>query len=260
MSFTLDKWYLDLVADDGTAVVGYAAKVAWQAFGLRYTSALLVPSASPPIEQTSLGDDAWPRFADGCVTWTSKTLGLHGEWRGLEPPIAHTLLTSPAGSIEWSCVMPRARVEVVTPSARYDGLGYAEHLRLTLPPWALPFRTLRWGRHVSDRHSLVWIEWDGEQAMRAAWLDGEPQASARVVDSGLAGLTEQRELRWRASRDLTRRAVDRLVARVAPALSALVAGRLGTMQEHKRLSPSSLLDASGQAIDNGWAIHEVVTW
>jgi hypothetical protein len=47
---------------------------------------------------------------------------------------------------------------------------------------------------------------------------------------------------------------------VAPVLAARVAGRLATMQEHNELSRSSLVDAGGRALDEGWAIHEVVTW
>jgi hypothetical protein len=196
----------------------------------------------------------------GLLAWTSASLAQHGEWRGLDAPIERTLLTSPAGAIEWSCVMPRARASVVTASGRHEGLGYAERLRLTLPPWAFPFHTLRWGRHLSADHAVVWIEWDGEQSMRATWLDGVPQPDAHVLATGVAGLTNQRALRWHGARDLSRRAVGATISRVAPALAARVAGRLATMQEHKQLSRSSLIDASGRALDEGWAIHEVVTW
>jgi hypothetical protein len=258
--FSLDKWYLDLVTDDGTAVVGYAIEVKWQAIRLRYASCLVAPADMPFSERTAVGEAVWPVFENGRLSWTSESLGIHGEWRALDAPIAQTLYASQAGTIEWSCLVPRARVAIVTPSARYEGLGYAERLRLTLPPWALPFRALRWGRHTSDRHALVWIEWDGEHSMRAAWLDGEPQPLAHVVASGVAGLTHQRELRWHAGRDLCRRQVGATVAQVAPAVAALVAGRLATMQEHKQLSPSSLLGAGGGPIDEGWAMHEVVTW
>ena len=50
------------------------------------------------------------------------------------------------------------------------------------------------------------------------------------------------------------------VVRLLRRLAARVAGRLATMQEHKQLSASSLVDAAGHALDHGWAIHEVVTW
>ena len=257
--FTLEKWYLDLVTDDGTAVVGYVAGVEWQGISLRYASCLVAAPVLPPIERTSLGEAEWPEVANGGLRWTSETLALHGEWHALDAPITRTLLTSPIGAIEWCCVAPRARVAITSPAGRHEGLGYAERLRLTLPPWAVPFRTLRWGRHLSERHALIWIEWDGAQSMRAAWLDGEFQPSARVVASGVAGLTNHRDLRWHGGRDLSQRPVDAFLGRVAPALAARVAGRLATMQEHKQVSPSSLVDAEASPIDQGWAIHEVVT-
>lgn len=259
-SFALDKWYLDLVTDDGTAVVGYVVGVHWHGVDLRMAARLEVGPTGHPVEHMALGDQAMPHLAGGCLSWTSDALGLRGEWRGLDAPITRTLLASASGNIEWSCVMPRARATVVTPSARHDGLGYAERLRLTLPPWALPFKILRWGRHVSDRHALVWIEWEGHHPLRAAWLDGEPQPAAHVVTSGIDGLSDQRALRWHDDRDLTRRSVVHTLAGVAPALAVRVAGRLAGMQEHKQLSPSALVDAAGLALDAGWAMHEVVTW
>lgn len=169
-------------------------------------------------------------------------------------------LTSADGTIEWHCLIPRARATIVTPTARYDGLGYVEHLRLTLPPWAFPFHTLRWGRHLSERHGLVWIAWDGATPMRVAWLDGEVQPAAQVTATGVSDLSTGRALQWHDSRDLCHRQVGAAVSQVAPALGALVAGRLARMQEHKQLSASALVDAAGTALDAGWTIHEVVTW
>lgn len=260
MAFTLEKWYLDVVTDDGAAFVGYVADVAWHGLHLCYTSRLLAPPDTPPGEATALGDPARPVVALDGLSWTSAPLGLHGVWRGLEGPIEQTLLTSAAGAIEWSCLMPRARATVVTAAGRVEGLGYAERLRLSLPPWAFPFHTLRWGRHVSADHAVVWIEWDGEQAMRATWLDGVPQPAAHAVASGVAALEGQRVLHWHEGRDLSRRAVGTTIAHVAPALAARVAGRLATMHEHKQLSRSSIVNADGRKLDEGWTIHEVVTW
>ncbi len=90
------------------------------------------------------------------------------------------LVSSAAGAIEWSCLMPRAGARVVTASGRVEGLGYAERLRLTLPPWAVPFQAVRRGRHVSADRAVVWMEWDGEVSRRATWLDGVPQPDARA--------------------------------------------------------------------------------
>jgi len=260
VSFTVDKWYLDLVTDDGTALVAYAVDVRWHGVAMRLASRLIVDADGRRDEHSTRQEAAWPALADGRLSWASEALGIDGVWLALVPPVARTLVASPAGVIDWTCDMPRARASVTTRAARYDGLGYAEHLHLTLPPWALPFSTLRWGRHVSDRHAVVWIERDGADCLRDIWIDGEPAPHARVVADGVCDLPGGRELRWQPHRDLVRRSVGDALARVAPTLAQTLGGRLTTMREHKQLSRSALVDATGVALDDGWAIHEVVTW
>lgn len=271
MSFTVEKWYLDLVTDDGTAVIGYVVDVRWLGLAVRLAARLIVDAGGRREELTAHGDTAWPQPADGRLTWTSESLGVTGEWRALDAPITSTLLETRAGRIDWACLMPRARASVDISAAnraregrvapvRYEGLGYAEHLRLTVPPWAVPFHTVRWGRHVSDGHALVWIERDGAAPMRAAWLDGTPEPLATVGPSGVTGLSSGRALRWHAGHVLTDRSVGDAIAGAAPALGSLIAGRLANVREHKQRSASSLVDAGGRALDRGWAIHEEVTW
>lgn len=260
MSFVVDKWYLDLVTGDGVALVAYLLEVRWLGFELRAASRLVAAPGVWPDERSAVGEALVPALTDGRVVWSPQTLDLQATWHAIDPPIDCTLLDTPAGRIEWSCVMPRARVHAVVDGRSYEGLGYAERLRLTLPPWAFPFRTLRWGRHVSDAHALVWIEWDGERRQRLAWLDGSLQPQARIVPAGVDGLTGGHALRWRQGHDVTRRRVGDIVGRVAPALGAMVAGRLAGMQEHKQCARAAIVDADGHAIDDGWAIHEVVTW
>lgn len=260
MSFTVDKWYLDLVTRDGTAVVAYVVDLRWLGLAMRLASRLIVDAEGRRDERSTRHETAWPALADGHLTWTSETLGLKGAWRALDGPLARTLVSSPAGVIDWTCHMPRATATATADAASYDGLGYAEHLHLTLPPWSLPFSTLRWGRQVSDRHAVVWIERDGVDHRRDIWLDGQPAPEAHVVADGVADLPGGRAVHWQTGRDLVRRSVGEAVSRVAPTLGQALGGRLATMREHKRISPSSLVDAEGRVLDDGWAIHEEVTW
>ena len=260
MSFVVDKWYLDLVTADGVVVVGYRLAVRWLAFDLQMASRLRAAPGEATDERSTPHETSTPNLAGGHLSWSAPTLGLRADYEALDPPIQCTLLDSPGGRIEWSCLLPRARASVVTGGVRHDGLGYAEHLRLTLPPWAFPFHTVRWGRHLSEQHALVWIEWDGEEVRRLAWLDGVPQPAARVVPTGIDGLADGRGLRWRDGHDVTRRRVGSTVAAVTPSLGAMVAGRLGSMQEHKQCARSWLVDARGLPLDDGWTIHEAVTW
>ena len=260
MSFTVDKWYLDLVTYDGAVLVAYAVDVRWLGLTMRLTSRLIVGPDGRRDERSSRQDPSWPLLDGGRLSWASEALGLDGTWLALDAPIARTLAASPAGVLDWTCDMPRARATVAAGMSGYEGFGYAEHLHLTLPPWALPFSTLRWGRHISGRHGIVWIERDGADCLRDIWIDGEPAPQARVVPDGVVGLPEDRALCWQAGRDLVRRSVGDAVARVAPTLSQALGGRLSSMREHKQLSASSLVDASGRPIDAGWAVHEEVTW
>lgn len=260
MSFTVDKWYLDLVTDDGTAVVGYQLRVRWLGIDLPLAARLVVSADGQRDERSSCGDPSWPRFEQPRLWWDAASLDLHGEWCAIDGAVARTLLSSPAGRLDWSCLAPRARASVTVESRRYEGLGYAEHLQLTLPPWTLPFTTLRWGRHLSDQHTLIWIERDGAEHLHDIWLDGRPEPAAHVESHGVAGLSGGRALRWSDSRDLVRRSVGHAIAAVAPALARQVGGRLAAMHEHKQLSPSSLVDEDGRRLDAGWTIHEEVTW
>jgi len=257
--FSLDKWYLDLVTGDGIALIGYAAELRWHALHLRYAAVLESHPGTPPHERATIRHSSPPEVTGDRIAWRCQPLHLQGEWRALAPAIEATLLDGPAGTITWSCVMPRAFASVESGTARHEGLGYVERLRLTLPPWDFPFRALRWGRHLSVGHALVWIEWDGELTRRWAWLDGRLQPSARVAGDGVEGLEDGLALRWQQGRDLRRRSVMETLREAAPLLVQRATGRLGTMDEHKRLARSTLLE-NGQPRDEGWAIHEEVTW
>src|SRR5262249_3059708 len=63
-----------------------------------------------------------------------------------------------------------------------NGRGYAEQLRMTIAPWRLGIGRLWWGRFCGDRHSLVWIVWEGRHPLRLALFDGR--------EAGLADVTE----------------------------------------------------------------------
>lgn len=260
MSFSVDKWYLDLVTSDGVVVIGYAIEVRWLGLDLRMASRLVARPGERSEVRTLVGEHTPVRDEDGDLVWTADALGLRASWRPDAAPFGRTLLDAPEGRIEWTCAMPRARATAVTATATHDGLGYVEHIHLSVAPWSLPFHALRWGRHVSDRHSLVWIEWDDGRALRAVWLDGQPQPSARAETAGVSGLSGRWALQWHEGRDLARRRIGALIEDAAPALAAPVAGRLARMQEHKQVAASSLVDGAGRPLDAGWTIHEVVTW
>jgi hypothetical protein len=258
--FQLTKWYLDIVTEQGDALIAYAARVQIGGVPLSYASVLVSrAAAAADHEDAGIRGVEGPSFAGDACAWQNEALGISGRWQRSSPSIERILVTGPEGSVAWTCHMPSARAEARYRDLALTGTGYVECLELSIPPWKLPFRTLRWGRHLSDQHSLVWIEWDDGRTGRWIWLDGHEQPDARLTATGIVGLAGNRELRLRESRDLRNRAVLSSLTRTIPALQRHLEGSLAGMHEHKQVSRSALV-AAGHAIDDGWALHEVVTW
>jgi hypothetical protein len=257
--FQLSKWYLDLATPDGTAVICYAARLRWGPVHLRYASILLDIPGARPEEAVTVRRVERPVIDRGMLRWRSETLDVHGEWRRQQPAIRETLLRGGAGAVRWSCRMPLAAAQVQWGRRRFAGLGYVESLGMTVAPTRLPFRTLRWGRHLSQEHSLVWIDWIGEVSGRWIWLDGVRQQGATFSDDGMIHLTGGRGLRLRDSRDIRDRLVLPSVGAVLPGMASRWAGSLGTLREHKMVARSALYQDQ-VSLDSGWTVHEIVTW
>ncbi len=255
--FRLLKFYLDLVTEDGTALIGYAARLRVGRIELGYSSLLLSPPGGAPLERATLEKGPLPDLRGDQMQWSSPALALAGEWRSRSPPLRQALLQGRHGAIHWSCHMPRAAATVMVGGQRLTGTGYVESLRLTIAPWRLPFRVLRWGRYASRSRSLVWIDWGGGDPARWIWLDG--QARAGGLNSLGLDLADETALRFDDRRDVRNRGVfEGLGAGIGRLLPA-VAARPRSMHEHKELSRATLTEG-GRTVDRGWALHEEVTW
>ena len=236
--FRLIKWYLDVVTPDGDAVIAYAARLRWGALSLPWASAWRSRPGYPLEERTTTRGVQAPGGGPVRLGWRNATLDVAGEWRRLSPPppsppIRRTLHEDRHGTIRWSCRMPRARATFRWGAETLRGLGYAERLELTIPPWRLPFRSLRWGRYISRAHAAVWIAWDGApgpgtiQPRSWVWLDGAECPHARMDPTAVSDLGDGQSLRLLETRELRNRSVLSAV-RAIPGLARL-SGRLGAM-------------------------------
>ena len=85
--FTLAKWYLDLVTDEGTAIIGYVARLESGPVRVGYSSVLASVAGAAARESSAFGEADCPRHEEELVTWQHPTLDVRGRWQGLAPPI-----------------------------------------------------------------------------------------------------------------------------------------------------------------------------
>ena len=223
-----------------------------------YAATLHLPATGPAREAATLRRVAAPRPEGDAITWHNASLDAAASWRRDAPPIERCLFQGAAGEIAWTCHMARARATVQIGDAQLAGLGYIESLRLSVPPWRLPFRTLRWGRHLSAEHCLVWIAWTGGDERCWVWLDGREQPGAAPHDDGVRGLEDGRELSWHDARDVRNQPLLATIGGPLPALARRFARRLAQPHERKRLAASAV-EQAGRSLDRGWSVFEEVT-
>jgi hypothetical protein len=256
--FSLEKYYADLVTADGQYFIGYSALLRLGRVKLRYAATLHHPAMTGIRTGPVLAAHEMPIADDSELAWSNPTLGFDGRWRPLTPATKLVLHKTSKGLVEWICQQPAARVRLRTrPGKQYDGLGYAEILNLTIPPWQLGLRNLLWGRFVSETHSVVWIEWQGDYPLTVLICNGRRIADARIWDNevkcGDFVLTFEHEENIRLG-SLGETFISKIPSAIRVARIEFLCGR-----EQKFLSRGNLKFKDGSQ-STGWVIHERVSW
>jgi hypothetical protein len=256
VSFTLTKWYLDLVTEEGGVAIAYWAEVRWQQLRQPLCGLLLRPAggATPPW-RFSARRVAPPVPEEGGLRWGAPPLGLSVEVERLEPGFRHRLLDSPDGVVDWHCELPRAAVRLHAGDTVLEGVGYVERLELSLLPWRIPAAEIRWGRFLADGTSVTWIDWRGAYPQRLVFHDRRRVPAETVGEEGLR-FGPGTELRLTDPRVISD---DRLGGLLAPleALRPLIEPITRTHQT-RWLSRGALQGPGGGRVE-GWALHERVT-
>jgi hypothetical protein len=226
---------------------------------LRYTSVLESRAASPrlPARVTSSLRAAQVGADAEVVHLDAPGVALAGEWRARAEPVEETVFSAPAGEVRWRCLQPHSRATLRLAGETLAGDGYFEHLLVTVPPWELPLRELRWGRFHGGDHVAVWIDWRGPFERRLGLHDG----ALVVPDAGdtLVSLGDRARLELLDSQVLRTGALGTTALRGIPVLGESLPARMLAVEETKWLSRSRLVSPEGETTE-GWSIHEVVRW
>ncbi|MFI5311418.1 MAG: hypothetical protein ACHQQ3_09310 [Gemmatimonadales bacterium] len=258
--FDLVKWYADCTTAAGDALILYSAELRWRGPPIRYTSLLTHRDGGPAKTRFSLRKEPAPVVSEGSVGWRSAAWRAEGQWREAGPELHELLFDSPGGRLEWSCIAPRATAHArVGDTAPLRGWGYVERLRLTVPPWRLPIRRLRWGRFINETDSLVWIDWSGPYTRRVVYDNGEAATARTIGDRELVLGDGRTTLGLDPVAVLRDGALGTTALSVLPDLHRIFPSALLDVRECKWLSRATLR-RPGRPDSIGMAIHEVVEW
>ena len=257
--FSLVKWYLDCVSDAGEVAIVYSARVRWRGVRLAYSNLIAMEGAS--FRSVSSMHGAEIRREGQQIFLASPQLGVEGQWTARAGPVERTVYACETGSVVWNCLQPAAAVSLSIGEKRLSGAGYAECLTLTVPPWQLPLRHLKWGRFVSDGDALTtdavtWIRWMGSHTLSLVVHNGKSDEDASIADSEIAWtggkLRIEEPLALRAGR------LARTILPAAPALRRIFPHSLFNVEEKKWRSRGIIETPDGES--RGWVIHEAVDW
>lgn len=256
--FSLRKWYLDCVADNGDTFIGYSGALHWKALTIHYSSITSSRGNSGTRTKTSLREGSFPSINDRRIDWSSKALNLVGTWTPMSEPIQRQLYDSPEGTVTWSCVHPRSKADISFGTKEHiAGLGYVELLELSVKPWQLPIAELRWGRFLSERDALIWINWRGHAPLSVVFHNGKQILDGSITDDEVSIDGDRTVLTLTERTELCKGFLASTALSVIPRIATIVPARMLHTHECKWRS-RGVLNKNGSLCSSGWVIHEVV--
>ena len=184
--FILSKWYMDCVNDTGDVFIGYLAGLRWKKLHVNYASILLHDQTTGRQEHTSVKKQNTPNIRNNRLKWEPSRLGAKGTWESLDEPVSKTLLNSENGRLDWSCHQPKSNAVIIYKTKlKLSGFGYTEQIEMTIKPWELPIKELRWGRYLSATDTIVWIIWKGSVPVNLVFYNRKEMDDAVISDDCL---------------------------------------------------------------------------
>lgn len=251
-AWSIRKWYLDCVAEDGTTWIGYWVDLRWSAMRIPVVSSFLYAD-SRFSARNEFRAEAPPELVDGDLHWSSPSLGVRVRMSAAAGGSAHQLHEG----VTWRCVMGAAETRVELPDRTLRGVGYAEVLEMSVAPWRLPLRELYWGRAASRDTSLVWIRWHGEKPLLLVLCNGVLQPAVSIEDDEVCLANGSRV--QMSERVVLREETLAKTLRAPRGIAALLPRALTDAVERKWRSRGTVFGGDGPT-DAGWVIHERVTF
>src|ERR1017187_10235981 len=227
---------MDCVTEAGDVVIVYCANLCWH--GVHAVLYSVLEGNEEHVGTRSSISSYRVSCEGGRISAELPKLGVCGTWEADAAPVERTVYENGTGHVHWNCLQPRSLVHVRAGDRELSGLGYAECLTMTIPPWQLPMLELRWGRFVSLRDSLAWVDWKGPHNTSFAICNGVVLMPVTVSESEVAA--DGAVLRIEASLPLRSGRLGSTILPGAPAFAKLLPLSIFNVEEHKWRSRGEL--------------------
>ncbi|MDP4114643.1 MAG: hypothetical protein Q8903_00825 [Bacteroidota bacterium] len=252
--FYVKKWYLDYVTQNLDASIIYDGSLRFGPFEYHHSSELKRKDLH--ISERTNWDNKFCKITVEENTITCLLKDKTVKWLGKQAPINIPIFKKNDKFINWNCVQPLSRVEIITGTSVQHALGYAEQMETNILPWEFEFDYLNWGRFTSDNNSLVWTFLDGDFKQILIFLNSKEVEPVNISlnEIEFKGGT----LKIEDTAILREGNIVSSLLNTMPSLSKILPKTGFPIFETKILGKGSLL-IDGR-IDEGYVIHEEVKW
>ena len=259
-NFSINKWYLDCVTEQGDCFIFYVVRLGWRHWYIDYSASLIKEASKKSVYTSKLIGVRQPKERNDQIRWGDAQFKVNGRWNYESPELDATLFEDEIGTLNWHCFQPKSRVQLKYKDMLLNGVGYAERLELDTLPWNIPMDELRWGRFHSEKYSVVWIEYKREETKQWVWVNGKRSFDWKVTDQYLENATDTilLELKDTTTLEAEQKIFNVLkgLFRFLPGFSGIIPYGFLTAEEQKWLSKGHL-KVEDEMVE-GWAIHELV--
>lgn len=251
--FYLKKYYFDGIDHNGNTFILYYAILKLFGIKIPYSSYLLFTD-NESVEKSNLTHSS---IGKNNTFFKNNSLKIKGNWTTTEVPFSEILFDNKIGKIRWNCCLPKGSFNTTINGKSFSGLGYSEILEMNFPVWKLPISTLKWGRFLSENHTIIWIEWIGKEPLKKVFWNEKPYPEAEISDKGVHFPLQKAYLKF--EKPITIKNEKLLsIADKYPFLKLFFSKNFLNSNETKFVSNSSLLTEN--QTETGYSLYEIVLW
>jgi hypothetical protein len=168
-AFYINKWYLDYTTPNLDASIIYDGSLRFGPFEYHHSSEL--KKTGGMIAEQTFWDNKFYKIEQTGKQITCLLNDRIIKWNEMQPPFSVQIFRKEDKYIDWQCVQPLSRVEIITGSSAVPAFGYIDRIETNILPWKFEFDTLLWGRFTSENNSFIWSILDGKFKKRTAYLN-----------------------------------------------------------------------------------------